>query len=113
MLPWRSIDMDVNGVPACDLPRGGGFATDVGSGEVTVAAHLWDIPDQSHLSWRAEPSKTYFVRVRVSGESSGAVGGLWGLGGAAVSGPTGPFDLDLTDETAALASGVELRQIGC
>ncbi|HEY4044953.1 MAG TPA: hypothetical protein VGM32_24330 [Rhodopila sp.] len=113
MLPWRSIGVDVNGVQACDLRRGGGFATDIGGGEVTVAAHLWDIPEQSHLSWTAETGKTYFVRVRVAGESSGAASGLWGLGSAAASGPSGPFDLDLTDENAALASGVELRQSGC
>jgi hypothetical protein len=49
--------------------------------------------------------------VRVSGEdSAGVKGGLIGLGSEAPSGGSGPFDLDLTDETAAIASGVELRQ---
>jgi hypothetical protein len=119
MLMWRSLSVDVNGVPACDLPRGGGFKKDVGSGEVTVAAHLWDMPGTSSLSFMTETARTYYVRVRISGETSpGAVGALFGLGThPPASGGSGPFDLDLTDETAAIASGVSLtdadRKIAC
>ncbi len=112
MLVFRSPSVDVNGVPACDLPRGGGFKKDVGSGEVTVAAHLWDIPEPSSLSFMAEAGKTYYIRVRVAGEESpGAVGGLFGLGANPPQGSlgnSGPFELDLTDEHAALASEVDL-----
>jgi hypothetical protein len=103
--------VDVNGVQSCDLPRGGGFPKDVASGEVTVAVNLWDIPEKSSLSFMAEAGKTYFVRVRVSGEASpGVKGGLFGLGNEATSRASGPFDLDLTDEAVAIASGVELRR---
>jgi hypothetical protein len=112
MLMFRSPSVDVNGVPACDLPRGGGFKKDVGSGEVTVAAHLWDNPETSSLSLMAEAGKTYYIRVRVAGEASpGAVGGLFGVGTNPPKGSpgnSGPFELDLTDENAALASEVGL-----
>jgi hypothetical protein len=111
MLVFRSPSVDVNGVPACDLPRGGGFKKDVGSGEVTVAAHLWDIPETSSISLMAEAGKTYYIRVRVAGEAApGAVGGLFGLGTNPPKrspGNSGPFELDLTDEAAALASEVD------
>jgi hypothetical protein len=112
MLVFRSPSIDVNGVSACDLPRGAGFKKDVGSGEVTVAAHLWDIPETSSLSLMAEPGKIYYIRVRVAGEASpGAVGGLFGMGtnpAQASPGQTGPFELDFTDEATALASEVGL-----
>jgi hypothetical protein len=112
MLMWRSLSVDVNGLPACDLPRSGGFAMDVGSGQVTVAVRLWETPGKSSLSWTAEAAKTYYLRVRVSGETSpGVKGGLIGLGSEAPAGDSGPFDLDLTDEAAAIASGVELRHV--
>jgi hypothetical protein len=111
MLAWRSLNVDVNGVPSCDLRRGSGFAKDVGSGEVTVAVHLWDIPGKSSLSLITESGKTYYIRVRVSGEASpGVRGGLFGLGSEAASGDSAPFDLDLTDGTLAIASRVELRR---
>lgn len=111
MLAWRSLSVDVDGAAACDLPRGSGFAKDVESGKVTVAAHLWSVPGESSLSWTAETTKIYYVRVRVKGETSpGVVGGLLGLGSEAASGDSGPFDLDLTDEDAAIASGVKLSQ---
>jgi hypothetical protein len=112
MLMFRSPSVDVNGVSACDLPRGGGFKKDVGGGQVTVTAQLWDVPETSSLSFIAEPGKTYYIRVRVAGEaSSGAVGGLFGLGTnppQGSPGQSGPFELDLTDEAAALASEVGL-----
>jgi len=112
MLMFRSPSVDVNGVSACDLPRGGGFKKDVGGGQVTVTAQLWDVPETSSLSFMAEPGKTYYLRVRVAGEASpGAVGGLFGLGTnppQAPPGKSGPFELDLTDENAALASEVGL-----
>jgi hypothetical protein len=112
MLLFRSPSVDVNGVAACDLPRGGGFKKNVGAGEVTVAAHLWEDPETSSLSFTAEPGKTYYIRVRVAGEGSpGAVGGLFGVGTnppQASPGKSGPFELDLTDEKAALASDVGL-----
>ncbi len=113
MLIFRSPSVDVNGAPACDLPRGGGFKKDVASGEVTVAAHLWDVPETSSLSLMAEPGRTYFIRVRVAGEASpGAVGGLFGVGTNPPQGSpgttSGPFELDLTDEATALASEVGL-----
>jgi hypothetical protein len=115
MLPLRSISVDVNGIPACDLPNGGGFAKDVGgSGETTVTAHLWDVDGKSSLTLKTETARTYFVRVRVAGETSpGAMSGLWGLGNGAAARPSGPFDLDLTDEASAIASGVELRRLPC
>jgi hypothetical protein len=110
MLMWRSFNVDVNGGPTCDLPRGSGFAKDVASGEVTVAVSLWQTPGDSKLSWKVETGKTYYLRVRVSGETSpGVKGGLIGLGSDAPPGDSGLFDLDLTDETTAIASGVELR----
>jgi hypothetical protein len=117
MLMWRSLNVDVNGVPGCDLPRAGGFAKDVAGGPVTIAVSLWDMPGQnSRISWTAEPGKTYYVRVRISGETSPDVkGGLIGLGSEAAGG--NQFDLDFTDETAAIASGVELTpassKLGC
>jgi hypothetical protein len=112
MLMFRSPSVDVNGVPACDLPRGGGFKKNVGGGKVTVTAQLWDNPETSSLSLMAEPGKTYYIRVRVAGEASpGAVGGLFGVGTnppQASPGQAGPFEFDLTDESTALASGVDL-----
>ena len=112
MLVFRSPSIGVNGVPVCDLPRGGGFKKNVGGGEVIVTANLWDNPETSSLSFMAEPGKTYYIRVRVAGEgSSAAVGGLFGLGAnppPAAPGKSGPFELDLTDEKAALASDVDL-----
>jgi hypothetical protein len=121
MLMFRSPSVDVNGVPACDLPRGGGFKKDVGSGEVTVAAHLWDNPETSSLSLMAEAGKTYYIRVRVAGEASpGAAGGLFGVGTnppKGSPGSSGPFEFDLTDENTAIASQVDLAdadgKFGC
>lgn len=111
-LAWRSIDIDVNDAAACGLPRGDGFAMDVAGGGVTVAAHLFGFPGKTSLSLQAEPAKIYYVRVQVSGETSpGAVGGLIGLGVAdEVPAGSAPFDLDTTDETTAIASGVKLSR---
>jgi hypothetical protein len=110
MLMWRSLGVDVNGVQSCDLSRGGGFAKDVAGGPVTVAISLWDMPDKtSRLSWTAEPGKTYYVRVRIAGDTSAeAKGGLLGLGSEAVVGDSAQFNLEFTDEAAAVASGVEV-----
>jgi hypothetical protein len=112
MLPWRSFGVDLNGVSACDLSRATGFARDVGAGKVTVSVHLWDVDRKSSLSWQADAAKIYYVRVQVAGENgAGPKGGLFGLGSAEVgAGDAGPFDLALTDEAAAVASGVKLAQ---
>ncbi len=118
MLMWRSFNVDVNGASTCDLPRGGGFAKDVSSGQVTVAVSLWQMPGKGSLSWTAEPGKIYYVRVRVSGEDLSEVkGGLFGLGSEAAAGDAAQFALDFTDETTTIASGVELSvangKFGC
>jgi hypothetical protein len=103
--------ISLNGVPACDLQNGSGFVKDISAGSVTLLAPMFSVPGTSRLTWTVDAGHTYYVRVAVSGGMAFAsfTGGVIGMGIAeATSDHTGLFDVELTAEADALASGVKL-----
>ncbi len=112
----RSPEIDLNGVPACDLPNGEAFFRDIEPGSVTVSTSLWDWPGTSRLAFRADEGRTYFVRMSPNAEKrlAGLLGGHPGVWIAeALAERGGPFLLDLTARAEALASLESISAAEC
>jgi len=100
----RTPNIEVNGMPTCDLPQGGFFRKNVSPGTTTIATSLFDMPGTSRSSFKTEAGKRYTVRVSPEGAKAmtGALLGIVGtLAAEAASGRGGPFQIDLIQEEMA------------
>ena len=100
----NTSNIEVNGMPTCDLPQGRFFRKNVSPGTTTIATSLFGVPGTSRSSFKTEAGKRYTVRVspdRAKAMAGALLGIVGTLGAAAVSGRVGPFQIDLIQEEMA------------
>jgi len=103
-------DVKINDVVACALPNGSYFVTSAKPGNISISSDKTMMIGTSHLTFRAQAGKRYYVRVTWSQTRA-----YTGLIGQAISGAAnyGPFDIEIASEETALPELANIKAAIC
>jgi hypothetical protein len=106
-------NVEINGMPACELPNSSFFKFDAEPGQTTVSASIWGGIGTSKLTLKTKAGSRYFIRVAPNTGKilGGSVAGLISVGVAeAVSDNAGSFIITAIDKETAQQEIVGRKQ---
>ena len=97
--------VEVNGMPACDLPNSSFFKFEIDPGQTTISASIWGAPGTSRLTLATKAGARYFIKVAPNSNKifAASSAGLLSMGAVeAISEDKGSFIIRMVDKEDAV-----------